>query len=44
MTTFSHATGDRSFGIQRSIALYSYFTRDGRSLFLTSKGRSPFTT
>jgi hypothetical protein len=32
-TAFSRAAGDRSFGIERSIALYDFFTRDGRSLF-----------
>ncbi|MEG4318169.1 MULTISPECIES: hypothetical protein [unclassified Microcoleus] len=44
MTTFSRATGDRSFCIQRSRALDDFFTRDGRSLFLVSKDRDPFTT
>ncbi|MEG5001395.1 hypothetical protein [Microcoleus sp. B4-D4] len=36
-------SSDRTFGIERSIALYCFFTGEGRSHFLTWKGRSPFT-
>jgi len=32
------------FASCRSIAFYYFFAGDGRSLFLASKGRSPFTT
>jgi len=35
-TTFSLATGDRSFSIESSIAFYYFFAGDGRSLFLAS--------
>ncbi|MEG4343922.1 hypothetical protein QUB70_11620 [Microcoleus sp. A003_D6] len=34
-TTFSRAKGDRSFCIERSIALYDFFTREGRSLLIS---------